>query len=221
MGGVITWPSWSRIFRFTFCVKTEVFGGSQSSPSRCSGSEVSKIKQSQPSRTVSPVQSDLEETKTTARSRHGRLYFHTYENITSSELRYLQKAEKPRKKKPSQTTESLKSAAGKQKLSIPNARNVTHPGAQWECVCVCVAVQWESVCVRVCVAASLNQRPSVAMPKTVSRLNSWGAELSRWQQAAGEGTVMNKEEVGGVRAHESGGRSEKWRDSKMLPSLKL
>lgn len=73
---------------------------------------------------------------------------------------------------------------------------------------------------RMCVAASLNQRPSVAVPKIVSRLNSCGAELPRWQEAAGEGNIMNKEE-GGVRTWERGGRGEKWRDSKMLPSLKL
>lgn len=52
----------------------------------------------------------------------------------------------------------------------------------------------------------------------MSQLNSCGAEL-RDREAAGEGNIMNKEEGGELMRGR--GRGEKWRDSKMLPSLKL
>lgn len=39
------------------------------------------------------------------------------------------------------------------------------------------------------------------------------------REAAGEGNIMNKEEVGEL--VRGGGRGEKWGDSKTLPSLKL
>lgn len=58
-----------------------------------------------------------------------------------------------------------------------------------------------------CVAASLNQCPSVPMLEIVSRLNSCGAELTRWQEAAGEGNIMNKEEGGEHMREEEGVRS--------------